>query len=604
MTLKNMWKSFYGLSKGLATLLLTIGICGHAYAGQSVDTVSPVSQTVVGQAWTPQVWMEFLQNGPTEDHLPDFSRAGYAMGNSPVPEIQGPLFDVTAAPFHAIPDDDLDDTAAIQAAVDAAGAAGGGVVLLPQGRLLVHSTVEGAIVQITHDNVVVRGHGSGPDGTILHLGAPGPEGPVRRLGSVAGEQEARHYAAISVLGSEDRRELAVFTQDVARGQQNVAVSSSNGLRAGMTVVVECRDVAAVSEGSSAVPPAPGALDLPSQLTRPFRLTPEQVDTFGPLARRHSWITEIESVPDAFTVRFAKPARFDQLVRYAPQIYSFQGVRGVGIEHLRIESSWPGRYRHHKPYEENGVVVRTAKEQDYLWNGIWISSAVHGWVRDVAFKNMTQGVILSRAAHITVEDIRFEGHDGHAGVTFGWSNDNLLARAVFQGRMVHPVTVTMTASGNVVTDCETRYEGTDPVSGTNPAIDFHGLFPYENLFDNLRGFSVIPGGDLSVMPHGGVRNVFWNVLAPEDMGGFKEWGGDSFVQTWAYGSTSSGTAATMFEHLPQAFYVGVRRKAGYVSLGNSYADRRDAWMNVEGLNRPGLAVPSLYQAQRQLRGNAP
>lgn len=567
-----------------------------AEAGSSSTPLETSVSVRSTSTWTPAVWAEFLQYGPTVAGLPDFSRAGYALGERPLPEVLGPVFDVTAAPFGAVADDGVDDTVAIQAAVDAAGAAGGGVVLLPHGRLLVHCTTDGPVLQITQDNVVLRGQGSGPNGSVLFLGAPGPDRPVRRLGSVPGAQEARHVAAISVLGSEERRELAAFTAGVVRGQQEIAVTSSRELQVGMTVVVECHDETAEGE---VTPPAPDAPDLPAQLTRPFRLIQEQNDTFGTLTRRHSWITQVEAVPDAHTVRFAKPARFDQLLRHGLRIYSFEGVRGVGIEHLRIESAWPGGYRHHKPFEEGGTVVRTAKEQDYLWNGIWMSSVVHGWVRDVIFQNLTQGVILSRAAQITIEDIRFEGQDGHAGVTFGWSNDNLLTRALFQGRMVHPVTVTMLAAGNVITDCETLYEGRAQPSGAVPAVDLHGLCPYENLFDNLRGFSVIPGGDLSVMPHGGVRNVFWNVVAPKDLGGIKE-GGDSFVQSWAYAGTSSGTPKTMFEHLPQAFYIGVRRLGGSLSLGESYADRRDRWMTCEGLNRPGLAIPSLYQAQRELR----
>jgi len=576
----------------LAGLLLCLCGCETARPGAGASAASPA-----GQSWTPVVWTQFLQYGPTGTHLPDFSRAGYRMGDAPLPEPAGPVFDATAAPFNAVADDESDDTAAIQAAVDAAGAAGGGVVLLPRGRLLVHSTPDMPFLRITRDDVILRGQGSGPEGTLLFLGAPGPEEGVRRLGTVPTAQQARRNAAISIMGTETGPELARFTADVARGQYEVQVSNTARLRPGMTVVIECRDEA---DTQGATPPAPGAPDLPAQLTHPYRLIPEQTDTFGPFARRHSWIATIESVPGPTTVRLAQPARFDIRARYAAKIYAFRGLRGAGVEHLRIESAWPGGYRHHKPYVENGVTVRTAKEQDYLWNGIWISDAVDGWVRDVTFKDLTQGCILSRAAHITIEDVAFEGIDGHAGVTVGWSNDNLVRRAVFRSRLVHAVTVTMMASGNVFTDCAARYAGDASDGRPRPAIDFHGLFPYENLFDAMDGFNVIPGGDLSVMPHGGVRNVFWNVVSPGIPGGTREWEGDRFVQSWAYAGTSSGTPATVLEHLPQAFYIGVRRETGRAALGDSSEDRSDGWMTVEGLNRPGLAVPSLYRAQRALR----
>ncbi|MGE4291691.1 MAG: virulence factor [Desulfovibrio sp.] len=593
-----------------------VGVClmgaclsiGTVLVGCMRSSQAQASLAQTPDTWTPPSWAEFLRNGPTGRNLPDFSRAGYALGNAPLPEISGPLFDVTKAPFFAVADDDADDTAAIQAALDTAGAAGGGVVLLPRGRLLVHSAQAGPFLRITQDNVILRGQGSGPDGTILFLGAPGPLGKVRRLGSVPAEEEARHCAAVSVLGGETAPELARILArvmaDATRGAQELTVSDSSALRPGMDVVIQCDDQAEMAEQAEKTgklqPPSPDAPDLPAQLTRPFQLLPEQYDSFGPLARRLSWIARIEAVPDAHTVRLAQPLRLDLLRSHNARILGFSGLRGVGVEHLRIQSAWPGGYRHHKPYEENGVVLRSAREQDYLWNGIWISRAVDSWVRDVAFENLTQGVILCSAAHNTIADIRFEGHDGHAGVTFGWSNDNLLTRAVFQGRMVHPVTVTMTASGNVVTDCETLYQGADAPSGALPAVDLHGYFPYENLFDDLRGFNVAPGGDVSVLPHGGVRNVFWNVAAPAELAGYGDQGGDSFVQTWAWTCTSSGTPATMCEHLPQAFYVGVYRERGVVSLCGSREDRRDQWMTVEGLNRPGLALPSLYQAQRALR----
>lgn len=593
----------------LAGFFVCLGGCEQARFEPVASVAFPITRTVPEHSWTPVVWTEYLQDGPVGNNLPDFSRAGYAMGDSSLPEPSGPVYDVAAPPFNAIPDDAVDDTVAIQAAVDAAGAAGGGVVLLPRGRLLVHSTPDMPYLRITHNNVILRGRGSGPGGSTVYLGAPGPEEGVRRLGSVPSDQQARRHAAIAVMGNEAGRELAVFTRDVFRGHYEVPVLNSDLLRPGMMVVVRCQDDAddaddaggaGGAQDAALAPPAPDAPDLPAQLTRPYRLVPEQTDTFGPVARRHSWITRIESVPDATTVRMAKPARFDQRVRHAPRIYAFQGLHGVGIEHLRIESAWPGGYRHHKPYEENGVTVRTAKEQDYLWNGIWISNAVDGWVRDVTFKDLTQGCILSHAAHITIQDVNFEGIDGHAGVTVGWSNDNLVTRAVFRSRLVHPVTVTMMASGNVFTECTARYEGDMSDGSPRPAIDFHGLFPYENLFDSMHGFNVIPGGDLSVMPHGGVRNVFWNVVAPGTPGGVREWEGDAFVQSWAYASTSSGTPATVFEHLPQAFYIGVRRETGRISVGDSFTDRSDQWMTVEGLNRPGLALPSLYQAQRTLR----
>jgi len=547
--------------------------------------------------WTPAVWKEFVENGPTGNHLPDFSRAGYRMGEQSIPEIKSPVFDVTDDKFGAVPDDGKEDTAAIQAAVNAAAAVGGGVIYLPRGRYDVHPSPDSPYLQITSDRIVLRGQGAGEAGTVLFMGAPGKEGSIRRLGTVSAEKEARRYAAVAILGSEARHELATFTQDVVRGQTDIPVSDTQAFSQGQTVIVTCTDPLIDPKH-----PSPDKADISVRLTAPFRLTHVQADTFGPAVRELSWIAGIEKIIDSHTIRLTRPARFDQPRRYSPKIYSFSGACEIGIEHLRIESAWPGGYRHHKPCEgEDGKIIRTAREQDYLWGGIWISSAVDGWVRDVDFKNMTQGIILSCSSQWTMENLTFLGQEGHAGVTIGWSNDNLIRKVDCHARMVHPVTLEMTASGNVATDCKTHYEGRNKISGTDTAMDFHGIFPYENLFEKMKGFYVCPGGDLSVLPHAGVRNVFWNIEAPARIDGYGEYAGDSFVQTYDHASTSSKTPATMVEHFPQAFYIGITRKENrIVTLAGSTADRRTEWMTVEGLNRPGMALPSLYEAQRNNR----
>ncbi len=555
----------------------------------------PAYADETAKKWTPSVWKAFVRNGPTGTRLPDFSRAGYGMGEKPIPKIESPVFDVTHIRFGAVPDDGKEDTLAIQAAIDAAAAVGGGVVFLPQGRYDIHQTKTSPYLQIRSNRIVLRGKGSGKNGTTLFMGAPGKEGPVRRLGTVSAEIEARHHTAIAVIGGEDCNELAAFTQNVLRGQKEITVTDTGKFSEGQMVTIVCSDPLI-----DPTYPAPDKADIPGQLTTPFTLTPVQKDTFGPAVQKLSWIAGIEKIINAHTIRLTRPARFDQPLRYTPKMFSFNGICGIGIEHLRIESAWPGGYRHHKPFQEtDGKIIRTAKEQDYLWGGIWISSAVNGWIQDVTFADMTQGIILSRSAQWTLKDLTFTGQEGHAGVTIGWGNDNLVQNVDFHARLVHPVTLTMTASGNVITECKTHYEGRNLLSGTDTAMDFHGIFPFENLFEKMKGFYVCPGGDLSVLPHAGVRNVFWNIEAPAKITGYGEYAGDSFVQTYDFASTSSKKPGTMYEHYPQAFYIGIHRRGNHViTLAGSTEDRHTRWMTVEGLNRPDIAIPSLYELQKK------
>lgn len=562
------------------------------------------SHIATEKKWIPALWMEFLKNGPIEDNLPDFSRAGYQMGLKPLPEIQisfarQHIFDVTDARFGAIPNDRYDDTAAIQSAIDAAGEAGGGVVFLPKGRYEVHQTQEHGFIQIRHDNIVLFGeHNKQSDTscspeTIIHLGSPGKADRIYRLGTVPAEQEGRHWSAIAVIGSESTRELTRYTRTVMRGDREVQVMDSSNLTQGQTVIIEFDDPLV-----DCANPSPDRVDIAAQLTHPLKLVRVQTDTFGKVSKKITWIVKIDKIINKNKIVLAEPARFNHFLRYSPRILSFNGVKGVGIENITIQSSWKGGYRHHKPFVgEDGKIVRTAKEQDYLWSGIWLSASVDGWIRNVTFKDLTQGVILSRCGYTTARELAFYGIDGHAGVTIAQSHGVLVERADFFARLVHPVSLKNFASGNVITDCQTHYDGRNADNATDAVIDFHGLFPYENLFDNMRGFYVCPGGDTSVMPHAGVRNVFWNVSAPENMSCYSCELKDEFMRTYDYANTSSGTPATMYEYQPQGFFVALTRQGNrQVTMGGSTMDRDNIWMKVEGLNRKDLGIPSLYKTQ--------
>src|SRR5436853_533807 len=70
------------------------------------------------------LWDEYKSKPYNHPNIPNNSYAGYGTGITPIPTLPSitPI-DVTALPYDAIPDDSFDDQPAIQAAIDAAGAA-------------------------------------------------------------------------------------------------------------------------------------------------------------------------------------------------------------------------------------------------------------------------------------------------------------------------------------------------------------------------------------------------------------------------------------------------------------------------------------------------
>jgi hypothetical protein len=95
--------------------------------------------------------------------LHDFSYAGYHKGEASIPtDPPGDVYDVTASPYYADKTGVHDATSAIQAAIHAAGEAGGGIVYLPAGtyRVQPQGTNDYALL-IDKSNVVLRGAGKG-----------------------------------------------------------------------------------------------------------------------------------------------------------------------------------------------------------------------------------------------------------------------------------------------------------------------------------------------------------------------------------------------------------------------------------------------------------
>lgn len=75
-----------------------------------------------------------MGNLETEKAIQDFSYAGYATGRRRIPDVTGPVYDVTQAPFFA---DASDATDAIQVVINAAGANPDGGFRLPDGARVV-----------------------------------------------------------------------------------------------------------------------------------------------------------------------------------------------------------------------------------------------------------------------------------------------------------------------------------------------------------------------------------------------------------------------------------------------------------------------------------
>ena len=118
-----------------------------------------------GQAWRstlyPENWTPPGESVPfaSAKLIQDFSYAGYRRGEEVIPNIAGPVFNVTT--YGADATGINDSTVSIQNAIDAAAAAGGGVVFLPSGTFRVSPQgTQTYCLRISTSNIVLRGAGT------------------------------------------------------------------------------------------------------------------------------------------------------------------------------------------------------------------------------------------------------------------------------------------------------------------------------------------------------------------------------------------------------------------------------------------------------------
>jgi hypothetical protein len=155
------------LSLLLCLSFMNIPSCGFSFSiSHFVIRAFLVFATVsVHASWRSSLYPEDWKPGFADAEgrsLQDFSYAGYHRGEKELPERTGELIDVTAAAYGADPKGEKDSTLAIQAALDAAAKAGGGIVFLPSGTYRIAPPAgEKVALRVEGDNIVLRGAGAG-----------------------------------------------------------------------------------------------------------------------------------------------------------------------------------------------------------------------------------------------------------------------------------------------------------------------------------------------------------------------------------------------------------------------------------------------------------
>ena len=409
-----------------------------------------------------------------KNYLPDFSYAGYNHGMGDIPTLKGKVIDVTK--FGVIADDSIDDSAAILEALKAAHNSRAAVVVkFPKGKIIVSE-----ILKIQRSDIVLRGAGAGPEGTILHFPRPlqmiDKTDSLNELREYITKYDKRHRVkeknvdvpfseyswsggfiwvqkegtrAASYLESKDPKIVKIATALNAEvGSRTVEVNSVENLKVGD--VLELQWFNRQGENDPLIKEMYGDTDVKIG---------SHHWTFKdrPLVRQK---TEILSI-DGNSVTISDPLLHNISEDIPAQFSRWSHLTNVGIEDLHISFPDSPYFGHHM---ERG------------YNGIYLTSVFNGWVRDVSVHNGDTGILTYNSANVTISNIETTGERrAHYSVHAGNVHNMLVKNLTVNNPTIHSLSLNTQSTKCVFQNA---------IVNEAAVLDQHAGANHQNLFDNV------------------------------------------------------------------------------------------------------------------------
>ena len=205
----------------------------------------------------------------TTSPILDFSYAGYDHGESGIPRATGQIFDVTT--YGAVANDGLDDRPAVVQTIQAASAAGGGIVFFPPGRFLLSEEKHlRETVTITSPHIVIKGSGSGgATETIIDVKyTPAPANPDDKY---MWGQKTNALFTFDRVGPKSRR-VTNITEGALKGAFVLTVADTSEIFSGDQIALSMNNPAAEAQLLAGLTPDEGWTALTNGMQVSLTLT--------------------------------------------------------------------------------------------------------------------------------------------------------------------------------------------------------------------------------------------------------------------------------------------------------------------------------------------
>ncbi len=479
-------------------------------------------------------------------YLPDFSYAGYHFGNEPIPTGNNSATVLSVINYGASPNDASDDTVAIQNAISAAENKSGSVILeFPAGKFKLSE-----IIFLKRSNFIVRGAGNDSNGTILEILQPMKD-MIKPPEILYMEQTSTHSpfswtGGVVWIKNDDHvpaAKLATITGSSARGSHSVTVNNASILEAGKVLGLRYYQNNSSDSIQEHVFNCTNS-DLPDGFGQALPPTYDGGSDAGQ-------VVTIESI-DGNQITFKEPLNHDIRAEWEGQLRDIGFVEEVGFEGFRIEFPKSIYQGHHS-------------EEGY--NGIYMHSAIHSWIKDVEITNSDSGIIVNNSKNITVTNIKITGRGGHYSLCVGNSDQVLFRDFVITARALHnPSFNTYNRTGVY----------------THGAIDFvqfdqHNGMNHQNLFDDLTLTGYVRklwnhGGNSTRRPTHAAYNTSWNLQFHPDQH-VPVHGTNIFDGPSAYMVGLTSSAALIFKYGPNLYQECIGKELTTPSLYEYQLNKR-------------------------------
>ena len=404
--------------------------------------------------------------------LPDFSYVGYHNGEKGLPNIKDyKVFNVID--FGAKPNDDVSDKIAIQNAIAAANALGGGIAFFPKGRFNVNedSDQPNSIVS-KGSRIIFRGSGSGPDGTEIFMkNMLVPKDPAQMWSVPA--------LFVFSSGGKDKK-IGTVTTPAKTGDFTLTVSTTEGLKEGDWIILKL-------------------LNNSKELINAELKNNQANPTWDYLVNKGIDVKVFYQIKkiDGKTITLKSPISYDVDSKYTWEIYKFANSEEVGIEDIAFVGNWKEKFVHHRSWKD-----------DSGYNLLLLSRSTNSWIKNCRFSDCTNAAAIAQSANVMVVNCKITGNAGHQAINSNGSTNVLIAKCVDEASQWHSFGSSHGSMNTVIWKCS--YPSTT-------CFESHASQPRNTLLDNVEGglLSNRGGGAIENMPNHMQGLVLWNYTQTND-----------------------------------------------------------------------------------------